>query len=228
MDSGLVRGRDAQMEPQGVWYKSTKGWVSAVVGIVYFVLDHWGRAETAHDIYAVLKPMAKFFPLISPWIPFGLFAVAVGFFEAERRKRPRQAALSSHISSPPIVPAMRVQPESGPRKMVNVTPEDLTGFFKGDHTSTQAGKMVEAYIGKWMKISGPVGDVSGSTALVRQVTFAGRSIFSYNHVLMYFYKQELFDQLSTLKPGDNITVIGQIAQVSSQDVRLENCEIVDS
>lgn len=117
--------------------------------------------------------------------------------------------------------------QSGKHKLVNVTPEHLTGLFKGGHTSIQAKKLTEAFIGKWIKISGLVDDVLGSTNHFRQVTFKERSIFSQNLVLMYF-RPAWFDQISTLKPGDNITVIGQITDVTSQDIHLDNCELVDS
>jgi hypothetical protein len=73
---------------KGVWYKSKRGWLSAMTGVVYFVLDHWGRAQTAKDIYAfAVGPARQFFPLFSPYVPLALFAVAIMFFEMERRKR---------------------------------------------------------------------------------------------------------------------------------------------
>jgi hypothetical protein len=75
------------MAAEGVWYKSKKGWVTTVLGAVYFVLDHWGRAEVAHDIYNFLSPAKKVFPVISSWIPLVFFLSALAFFEAERRKR---------------------------------------------------------------------------------------------------------------------------------------------
>jgi hypothetical protein len=110
---------------------------------------------------------------------------------------------------------------------VDVTPEYLTGFFRGGHTSIQAKKLAEAFIGKWMKISGHVDDVLGSTDLQRQVTFKGRSIFNNDQVFLYF-RPEWFDRLSTLKPGDKITVIGQLIEANKIEIHLANCELVDS
>jgi len=218
------------VDDRGTWYKSKKGWVSAVIGAVYLVLDHWGRAEAARDIYKALAPAVKLFPSISPFIPPVLFALALVFFEAERRKRPTQAA---HIFSVPLhyAPAMSSTAQSAKpdtRVMVNVTPEHLTSFYREGHTSIQAGRLAEAFIDKWMTVSGPIGDVLGSTDVHRMVVFADRSIHKHNYVNMFFDDKNQFDRLSTLKPGDKITVIGKIAEVNSLEVKLNNCELVES
>ena len=115
-----------------------------------------------------------------------------------------------------------------PRKTVNVTPEHLIGFFNEQHTSIQAAKLAEAYIGKWLTVSGPIGDVLGASDLHRMVVFANRTISSYNTVNMFFRDKEQFSQLSTLRRGDNITVIGKITEVNAIQVSLDECELVGS
>jgi hypothetical protein len=61
-----------------------------------------------------------------------------------------QAALSGEL----ITPVVRY----GGRLVVDVSPDYLRGLFK-DHTSIQAQKLVAAYLGKWMRTSGRLGDV---------------------------------------------------------------------
>jgi hypothetical protein len=75
-------------EHKGDWYKSKKGWASAMIAAAYFVIDHWGRAESARDIYRfIIGPARAVLPVISPYMPWILFAIALVFFEIERRKR---------------------------------------------------------------------------------------------------------------------------------------------
>jgi hypothetical protein len=70
------------------WYRSKKGWASAMLAAAYFVLDHVSRAETAKDIYRFLVgPPRAFLVVVSPYVPLVLFAIAILFFEMERRKR---------------------------------------------------------------------------------------------------------------------------------------------
>jgi hypothetical protein len=103
------------------------------------------------------------------------------------------------------------------RIIVNVSPQFLIGFFE-QHTTVQAKKLVEAYIGKWMRVSGPLGDVWPN-----QVTFEHR-LFGSAVVFMYF-SPEWTDRLSVLRRGDHLAVLGQIRNVNSMEVHLENCEL---
>jgi hypothetical protein len=113
-------------------------------------------------------------------------------------------------------------PEPEERTIVDVTPEYLAGFFD-DHTSIQAQKLADAFIGKWLKVSGPLGNV-GSFKYSSQVTFASTSNVM---VYMLFRDRALVeDTLSVLKRGDQITVLGKIDRIEPLDVQLDNCELV--
>ena len=104
--------------------------------------------------------------------------------------------------------------------VVDVTPEYLWQLFEG-RTSAQAGKLVASYIGKWMQVSGPLGDVG-----TFQVTF--RNIRgTYTVIYMYFRKKQWITRLSALTLGENITVLGRIERVNSLELHLETCELVD-
>lgn len=83
-------GRDGTMQVlKADWYKSKKGWASALLAVVYFVLDHVSRAETAGHIYGFLLSSKAWFPKVSPYIAPALFVLALIFFEIERRPKNR-------------------------------------------------------------------------------------------------------------------------------------------
>lgn len=49
-------------------------------------------------------------------------------------------------------------PESDERTFIDVTPAYLVGLFEG-HTDLHTLKLTEPFVGKWMKVSGPLGNV---------------------------------------------------------------------
>jgi hypothetical protein len=60
------------------------------------------------------------------------------------------------------------------------------------------------------------------------LVFSDRSIYTNDFVNMFFRDKKWFGKLSTLKPGDMITVIGQLHHVNGIEIWLEDCELVDS
>jgi hypothetical protein len=109
----------------------------------------------------------------------------------------------------------------------SVTPEYLTGLFKG-HTSIQAQKLIEPFIGNWMAISGSLKEVMSSSPDYAQVTFWGRGVFdNLSTVYTYFRSKESIARLSILRPKDSITVVGQLKEISNIAVNLDNCELND-
>jgi hypothetical protein len=139
-------------------------------------------------------------------------------------------------SSPPAIPTDSssqgtegaTEPPPPPKKpnVIDVTPEYLAGLFKG-LTSIQGQKLADTYLGKWMKVSGPLGDVGEFDVAGTQVVF--------NHgtyeviVYMWFHDEDYVnDRLSILKKGDRITVLGEIDRIRSVDVQLKHCQLVDA
>jgi len=108
-----------------------------------------------------------------------------------------------------------------------VTPEYLAKFFQ-DHTAIQAANLIEAFIGKWMKLSGRLNDVRlhrDSFASVSLRRSAVEEDVRACNVTMFFY-QPWFDRLAILKRGEELTVIGRIDKVDALSLILEECEIV--
>jgi hypothetical protein len=113
----------------------------------------------------------------------------------------------------------------------SITPEYLLSIF-GEHTDIQSAKLTSAYLGKWMKVSGPLGNVISSAPTRAQLTFerpevplAKRTWFYYTSLFMMF-REPWIDRLSIMKSGDKLTVIGQIARIDKISIQLENCELV--
>jgi hypothetical protein len=115
------------------------------------------------------------------------------------------------------------QPEG--RTFVDSRPEDLTRVFQ-EHTEIQARTRVADAIGKWMKVSGPLGNVGDFTSFA-QVTFVHRPS-PHPTVYMYFRKKKWFDRVSVLNRGNDITVVGRIREVRYGELHLDNCELIDS
>jgi hypothetical protein len=110
------------------------------------------------------------------------------------------------------------------RIVITFDPKYLTDFYK-NNTALQADRLVRVFLGKWMKASGKVHDVSvsqfsGGTATV---TFEYSDPF-----VMHFLPKDWLDRLSILRRGDKITVLGQITDVTRTIVVLNNCEVIDS
>jgi hypothetical protein len=62
------------------------------------------------------------------------------------------------------------------RTFIGVTHAYLVGLFE-NHTDVQAQKLLEIYIGKWMRISGQLGNVMSSSPYFVQVTFERKPLY---------------------------------------------------
>ena len=109
------------------------------------------------------------------------------------------------------------------RTLVDVTPEYLVGFFE-EHTSIQAERLTEAFLGKWMRLSASVEDVAALGAHKARIdvpTEGGSPVI----ILIVNNQATVEHRVRILKKGDPITVVGQIYEVDSASVTLTNCEL---
>ena len=201
----------------------------------------FGLAQGFVGIAVAFLPAEPNLTLVK-WLLAGaaVFIVAglVIFFWPQRIEQPTASATQSgsrnvQIQGQTVNVQGRISPGEGEvstgqlpdgRVLVDVTPQYLTDFFR-EHTDIQARKLLEAFIGKWMRVSGPVGDVypndeSNATVYFYPPTY-GRT-----QVLMYFNDKAIIDdRLRVLKKGDRKTVIGQIDWAWPQQLELDNCEL---
>jgi hypothetical protein len=121
----------------------------------------------------------------------------------------------------------RKRPQAPTRVYVDVTPEELVGFFK-NVTAMQGDRLVQPYIGKWITLSGPLGDILSSSPDHAQLTFADRGYGEEKvQVYLYFNVKKWVDRVAVLTLGKQITVTGRIDRVVSVWVDLKDCELIE-
>jgi hypothetical protein len=173
-----------------------------------------------------------------PWFDVGIVVLIAGVLILAWSVRlylvgdlstPKPKPPAPSVPPPDVSSASGAEPKEddapATRQVVDVTPEYLVGFFDA-HTSMQASKLVEPYLGKWMKVSGPMGTVGGFTTF-SQVAFAFGTFGSLPVYLWFRDRDVVENSLSALEKGDQITVLGQIDQVDAVRLQLDNCELID-
>jgi hypothetical protein len=168
----------------------------------------------------------------------GLVLLFIGYRQKNERlsnmpsatREPTEVPIAQSTPSPSPPPARPQQPA---RTFVDadVTPEYLAGLYKGN-TALRAETLVAEQIGKWMSVSGPLGEVHpvqvlGGTKAHSLVVFS----YSAGKAPIYmWFSGEWMDRLALLSKDQNISVQGQIKKVVSYDSRieLENCELIDT
>jgi hypothetical protein len=108
------------------------------------------------------------------------------------------------------------------RVFVDSTPDHLMSFYR-EHTRIQADKLAEAYIGKWIKISASVNNVSamsggGVTVTVKQTPM---------DLIFLKFGSEWADRVAPMRREQNITVIGEIEEIRFDSLILISCELVE-
>jgi hypothetical protein len=110
------------------------------------------------------------------------------------------------------------------RHIVDVKPEYLLSLYN-EHTTAQGDLLAQPYLGKWIKYSGATTNVhkhpDGDGG-----TLVGR-IADYNQLYMDFSK-EWIDRIIVLRRGQNVSVIGQVTRITSSQVELQNCELIET
>jgi hypothetical protein len=110
------------------------------------------------------------------------------------------------------------------RSMVRVSIKDLLNLYR-EHTQVQAERLVEPYIGGWMRVKGVVNDV------VRQDLVEGHYVAirveETDEAVLAEFPESAQEQLPRLLRGDSLEVVGRISKITSGWIGLEDCEFVD-
>jgi hypothetical protein len=210
---------------------------------IWEALNHWSLLDSVITKLRSEGPTGTFMAdlMVSPLLRLvliigGLGFVVKGYLETRKTKARATPVEIDELSSRYPVPPALVPPAPAPapaaplsadqatsgRIFVNATPEYLSGLFKGQ-TVIQANTLLAVYIGKWMRLDGEVNDVLSRRGDRVQVMFikAGSPI-----TFMRFHTEAWVDRVAVLRPGDRITVIGQIEEASSTQLQLDFCELV--
>jgi hypothetical protein len=121
-----------------------------------------------------------------------------------------------------VVPLVRTPPASE-RVFVEEAPEELLALGK-DLTSLQRDKITEIYIGKWLRVSNPVRNVTS----YRHGAIVTVNIGNTQQQIELLFNAQWFDRVSLLMVGRNVTAIGQIQKIYRTSIELKNCELMDS
>lgn len=114
---------------------------------------------------------------------------------------------------------------TAPRRIyIKVDPAVLSGFYN-EHTQLQASKLLETYVGKWIRISGSVMDVEMSV-LGKIVVFLSTENMTRPLMALYFEPQWA-EHTTHLRRGASIVAEGQIGSAGRDYLTLANCELVN-
>jgi hypothetical protein len=111
------------------------------------------------------------------------------------------------------------------RIFVDVTPQFLVGLRKG-RTTAEGARLLRPYVGKWMKLSGPVNDVSPPDTSGRPSLVISFEEKTDRASVVMFFDQSRWERLSTLRAGQTISVQGEISDVHSSILLMLDCEII--
>jgi hypothetical protein len=157
----------------------------------------------------------------SSMVGFGVLLVILLFISGVviRWMAPRDAITTLPVDES-FAPSI---PIAEPGTTMSISPQELLRLFKTGGTSSQANRLIQPYVGKWMQISGVVNDVSHFGPDTNQVSLTGPKGV---HILVYF-REKWADEVSMLVKGENITVRGQFTSIPFSDtVRLADCELL--
>jgi hypothetical protein len=136
-----------------------------------------------------------------------------------------------HATSPPAALPASIAPFSAPvvmehdRVVVDATPQYLVGLFQ-THLRHQAQRLVSPFIGKWLKISGTVSNVSEHKRWWTVSMWLPYDSRPSAFLASLRFEPQWGDRLSVVSRDTEINVIGQIDEVTSTDLSLEHCEII--
>lgn len=107
------------------------------------------------------------------------------------------------------------------RIILNVTPEYLIGLYK-EHTTVQANKLIEVYIGKWLRVSGRL---ANNTSLRAYILLSDEAVFPVALAVAEFHKRWV-DHVATLRLNTQIELLGKIVEADSTSITLTECELI--
>jgi hypothetical protein len=175
--------------------------------------------ESASVSAPAITPM-PFAPLMQPAPP--------PVVETPILQPPPAPIVTPAILSPP---ATSDPPPTKPENKVfadpHVTPDFLVGLYK-THTVLGAETLIKKYIGKWILVTGPLGEVIGGYPVFGTRSAAVGAFDQKGPSVLMLFRDEWIDRISIIPKGQIISVRGKIETVERTKITLENCELVDS
>lgn len=107
-------------------------------------------------------------------------------------------------------------------RLLSKTLEELLGYFE-THTSLQAERLVEPFIGKPLHVEGRV-------ANIRRVGDAFVSVHLRNEVsdmILASFAPSWEDRLAEPNLNDELALVGRITEIAMARLSLEDCQLID-
>jgi hypothetical protein len=134
------------------------------------------------------------------------------------------------VPPPVATPPPPIPPEKRPKEFVDayVTPEFLVGLYEGQ-TALGGEMRASKYIGKWIKVSGPLFETVGGWPLFGERSPVVTSFASQQGpTVTMIFRGKSIDRLAMIPKNQNISVLGQINEIGRSKIGLDNCELMDS
>lgn len=170
-----------------------------------------------------------------------LILFSLVFFSAvivKRKQMKPWSILLEQSKTPPVdqQPKAEATPEAKSSEQVftDVDPAYLVSLYK-QYSTAQADQAVKTYIGKWVKVTGTVSDVTRedrsretliSVSVSMHVKTSNKDLDSYT-VGASFEDQPSMDRALVLSRKERITVLGKIRRVIEPGILLDNCRFVE-
>jgi hypothetical protein len=112
------------------------------------------------------------------------------------------------------------------REFADASPAEIMSVFQGN-TAIQSDKLLRPHIGKWLRVTGPLHNVTtwSPTGHFSQVTLDN---FTGNNIWMWFVfndKRVVEGRLAALRIGTQLTIVGKISEIGRLGITLEECQI---
>ena len=109
------------------------------------------------------------------------------------------------------------------REVVRFPIGELVGYYDGRLMAIQVQKLIAPFLGKWVRVSGQLEDITTHNTHI-SMTFASAQQPP-KYILIMRFKPEQKDRLEILTRGEQITVLGNLTELSARWVWLDHCEI---
>jgi hypothetical protein len=183
-----------------------------VTGAVLQALEPWRKeAAVPPEIHPVLSsPVWAYVPLVLLTL-VGLIWLAKQFIPTAVHAPP---AASTPVAATPAVSFPAPQ-----KVFIDISPAYLMDLYK-DRTSIQGDALAAAYLGKWIVVTGKMRDVyiAGEATMVQMYDNDDRFVSAR-------FSKEGSEKVSQFATGTIIKVRGEIYEIDSGRVRLQQCEL---
>lgn len=113
-----------------------------------------------------------------------------------------------------------------PKTPLFISPDDLTRFYANpEFTQFQSDALLAPYLGKWLVVSGTVGDISASKR-EEPTVYLNLKNSRTRFVALNFRGSEQASAVFLLSKGNRIKAIGAITAATTDFIILDHCELL--